>query len=896
MKEKNIPDTKKVDVELENIKFESEKLELDAEFKENSSQKEAQTNFLNNEEPVDRESYFNDEINDISDDTQTGENETIESLDDDSFDQNPASSEKNDNDFEDVSDDENNPMLERENTNSNNKEDESSENKNNDGDNTDETKNNKENEQEKTKDEDSSEKKNDDDSDSNKSKDENSSDKKNDDGSDSNKSKDENSSEKKNNNDSDLNKSKDESKQSDSKNSFKQDNEQKKPDGNKPKEGNNKPSNKNEVAQHNDQSKSQPQSASDNKRQEAKNKQENINKDRKKSGFKDNNSSTTKYNGNKNTGNKNVPRKSQIGKKQESLTQLGNTFKTGVKKGAESVVKSSKWLITTISSMGSIGFIIMIVTIVVLASFLTIFSIVSYADDTQDYSGYSQTDQKIIGKLDELYSRYPNVSAELATTAVIYPFFDEVWSLDVMKCVKSPSDNTAISSDDDEVEEGDDTEDLNVDSVRDDEYLQYFAKWKYRNRLKKFLKKLNELGEQGFYEYLKTDIFEKNGYGYDDMIDDCLCEKESLKNFVLEDLKRFKNNFSTTSFASLNRDADRNKIITFADSYVGDPSTGENKIPYYEGGLANNAMYNGNNFNTDVAPDQDGRTKKGLGAVGFVNWVYWSVISENFGNTNSIDNIIEKSYEIELSDLKNGDIGYDEEKTIIGIYSNGNWIYENAATGYVVSDTGGGKFTRYIRLNYFQGEIYNYTVRTTKPTPDEWNTSNIPIFKWPSSDSLIGECVFYVKNRALEIIQELYNNGSINDVQYKTYKDRLWNYSGNADQFWYQNINGNPGTVWQGYSNNSRSAVITDVRAGAIMGVTSTSLQGKAFGHVVIIEYANPDENKIIISDASNGTRTDCTKHDFKCISFYSYTLTYEQFYAKYGSSFRGFLFFLYNN
>ena len=55
-------------------------------------------------------------------------------------------------------------------------------------------------------------------------------------------------------------------------------------------------------------------------------------------------------------------------------------------------------------------------------------------------------------------------------------------------------------------------------------------------------------------------------------------------------------------------------------------------------------------------------------------------------------------------------------------------------------------------------------------------------------------------------------------------------------------------------------------------------------------------ENKIIISDASNGTRTDCTKHDFKCISFYSYTLTYEQFYAKYGSSFRGFLFFLYNN
>lgn len=653
-----------------------------------------------------------------------------------------------------------------------------------------------------------------------------------------------------------------------------------------------------------------PKSSADKKRDEAKQKQENRNRNNKQNknnvqkgagGIKDRAKNAAKnYAQQKANQNAAVQKAKQAQQKVQQAKKKVQQVKKAVA-ATKAAISTISTIIGAIAAIGLPG-IIIIVVVILLCALLAIFT-PSFAENT-DTSGLSSTDQKTQEKLNDIYSKYPNASKSLGTISVVYPYFSELWGADTSMCLGTTSDTSSdVEYSEEEADTAeDDTEDItSEDAVQDDEYLKFFQKWKYRKRLKKFMKKLEGTTDDDYLNYMETDIFDKNGYGYDDMFEKSTCSTEDLSSYIKKDLKGLKNSFSTTTFSSLNRDADRNKIREFVDTYVGDPASGGEKIPYYEGGLADNAGYSGNNFNTDVTADSAGRTKKGLGSAGFVNWVYWSVVSENFGNQNSIDNIIAKSYEITLSDLKNGDMGYDDSKTVIAIYNDGKWVYEDAATGYVVSDTGGGKFTKYIRANYFQNEMYNFTVRTTAPTPEEWNTDRIPIFKWPSTDSLIGECVFYVKNRALEIIQELYNNGSLNDVQYKTYKDRIWNYSGNADEFWYKNSSGNPGIVWNGYSDNSRSAVITDVRPGAILGATSTSAQGAIYGHVLVVEYANPDEDKIIVTDMSNGTRTDCTKTDFKCITqFNSRTYTYEEFYNKYkeGSktSFRGYLFFLYNN
>lgn len=685
-------------------------------------------------------------------------------------------------------------------------------------------------------------------------------------------------------------------------------------DKNKTPENNNVRDNQNENNGGNVPSKKEeniPKSSADKKRDEAKQKQENRNRNNKPNnnggqkglgGIKNRAKNTARnYAQNKAAENPAVQKVQETKKKVDQVKKRVEQIKKTAK-AAKAAISSMSAIISAIATIGLPGIIIIAALIIIIAVVVIFTPSFTMSDNSE--TNVSSADKKTQEKLNDIYAKYPNASRSLGTMSVVYPYFPELWGVDTLSCLKESSDTSEdveYGEEDAETAE-DDIEDItSEDAVQDDEYLKYFQKWKYRKRLKKFMKKLEGTTDDDYLNYMETDIFDKNGYGYDDMFEKSTCSTEDLSSYIKKDLRGLKNSFSTTTFSSLNRDADRNKIREFVDTYVGDPASGGEKIPYYEGGLADNAGYSGNNFNTDVTADFAGRTKKGLGSAGFVNWVYWSVVNENFGNQNSIDNIIEKSREITLDDLKNGDMGYDEEKTVIAIYNDGKWVYEDAATGYVVSDTGGGKFTKYIRANYFQNEMYNFTVRTTVPTPEEWNTDRIPIFKWPSTDSLIGECVFYVKNRALEIIQELYNNGSLNDVQYKTYKDRIWNYSGNADEFWYRNSSGNPGKVWKGYSDNSRSAVITDVRAGAILGATSTSVQGAIYGHVLIVEYANPDENKIIVTDMSNGTRTDCTKKDFKCITqFNSRTYTYEEFYNKYreGSktSFRGYLFFLYNN
>lgn len=334
--------------------------------------------------------------------------------------------------------------------------------------------------------------------------------------------------------------------------------------------------------------------------------------------------------------------------------------------------------------------------------------------------------------------------------------------------------------------------------------------------------------------------------------------------------------------ASTNYSATRARIVAFGLDQVG-------KIPYYEEGLADVSGFEGNNFGTEVEADINGRDKKGLGSVGFVNWVYWSVIEDNLTNSNNLDVIISQGFEVAQDKLLMGDIGYSEDKTVVGIYAGDNrWILEDSITGNVVAQPD-DRITKFIRHNSFKSETYNFTIRDHAPTSSEWGGSKM--FVRPSRPRLMGECPWYAKNRAAEIIDELYKNGSLTKKQYNKYYNRVSSTSGNGADF-YPN-----GVADKGYSGSTN---IADLKAGSFIGMSSQkSDAGKKWGHVAVVEYVS--EDKIIITEGwrQKKPQTYCSNYsDFSCVVYRKLEFnSYDEFYKFYsdpnGYMLKGYLYFL---
>lgn len=332
----------------------------------------------------------------------------------------------------------------------------------------------------------------------------------------------------------------------------------------------------------------------------------------------------------------------------------------------------------------------------------------------------------------------------------------------------------------------------------------------------------------------------------------------------------------------INFTATRVKIVSFGLEQVG-------KIPYYEEGLADVSGFEGNNFGTEVEADINGRDKKGLGSVGFVNWVYWSVIEDNLTNSNNLDVIISQGFEVAQDKLLMGDIGYSEDKTVVGIYAGENkWIIEDSISGNVVAAPD-DRITKFIRLNMFKFETYNYTIRETKPTASEWG--GMKMFVKPSVPKLMGECPWYAKNRAAEMITELYKNGSLTQKQYNTYINRVRTTFGNGADFY---PGGNADNGYKGSSN------IEDLRAGSFIGMSSQKSEaGKKWGHVAVVEYVS--EDKIIVTEGwrKKIPQTFCSSYsDFSCVEFrHKVFKSYKEFYNYYkdpkGYMLKGYLYFL---
>lgn len=333
--------------------------------------------------------------------------------------------------------------------------------------------------------------------------------------------------------------------------------------------------------------------------------------------------------------------------------------------------------------------------------------------------------------------------------------------------------------------------------------------------------------------------------------------------------------------SSTNYSSSRAKLASFALDKV-------DKVPFYDQGLATASGFEENSFGTEVEADSGGRTKKGLGTIGFINWVYWSVLDENFGNENSVENILSNSFSITQDKLLMGDIGFSSDKTVVAIYVGDNkWVMEDSNAGNVVAKPD-DRITEFYRLNLFKNESYNFSVRTETPTVAEWGGNNMLVK--PSSAGLIGECPWYAKNRAAEIIKEIYENGSITKKQYDSYYQRVKGTAGNGEDFY---PNGSADNGYKGSTN------IEDIKAGSFIGMTSQKSEaGKKYGHVAVIEYVS--ENKIIITEGwRNKSVNKCTNFsDFSCIKFRKTEFdSFQQFYDYYndpnGYQFKGYLYFL---
>lgn len=147
----------------------------------------------------------------------------------------------------------------------------------------------------------------------------------------------------------------------------------------------------------------------------------------------------------------------------------------------------------------------------------------------------------------------------------------------------------------------------------------------------------------------------------------------------------------------------RKDIVVQAADAVG-------KIPYYWGGTAVVPGYEGNDFGKPITPDAHGRTLKGMDCSHFVDWVYWTVMNNNLGNTNT-EGQIRQCSRIDKSQLLPGDLAFLMENgttTHVGIYAGTNesgeavWIHENAGDNNVSMNTV-SYWNVFCRLNIMEG-------------------------------------------------------------------------------------------------------------------------------------------------------------------------------------------------
>ena len=109
-------------------------------------------------------------------------------------------------------------------------------------------------------------------------------------------------------------------------------------------------------------------------------------------------------------------------------------------------------------------------------------------------------------------------------------------------------------------------------------------------------------------------------------------------------------------------------------------------IPYYWGGKASRAGYEGNGFGTVVSPDEEGRRLRGLDCSGWINWVYWTALGSRleYEGTSGLTQI---GTAIERDQLKAGDIIVRTNTETSHVYLFLAWAPDGEM--YVIHETSG---------------------------------------------------------------------------------------------------------------------------------------------------------------------------------------------------------------
>lgn len=258
------------------------------------------------------------------------------------------------------------------------------------------------------------------------------------------------------------------------------------------------------------------------------------------------------------------------------------------KQATKVAAKAIQGLIDLIVATFPISLIVILVVALIAIVIVVAVAVAPGKDDIKDSyesENYSETDLKTLGKLRNLYQKYPNSDAALAMVAVVYPYYETLQDGSVTYYLNTNNKNWDPSktykdyqdiSDYEDSDESEDEEECKDDecdtAVGDDIYLELFRKWSYRRKFKKLLKKSKSMSEDEFTEYLKNDYF-KSESGYKALFNFVDSDKQdAFADAIIEDLKEKKNYFKNYIYDVI---VCSNSSTTLGYSYAGDIIQGE---------------------------------------------------------------------------------------------------------------------------------------------------------------------------------------------------------------------------------------------------------------------------------------------------------------------------------
>lgn len=305
---------------------------------------------------------------------------------------------------------------------------------------------------------------------------------------------------------------------------------------NKSSEDKNVPSNENKTPESLQNKRNQVKQNADNKRYgDSKN---NLNKPQKTGSLKDRTKNRIR------NGVKNAAANSEVGQKvletKEKIDKAKRTIKT-IKKTTQIVTK----VVSAVASVIGLiwPFTLIIVIVVVFAIMLSNIIPGTRGKAGDEKSDYSETDLKTLEKIKGIVEDYPSSDASLAMSAVVYPYFDYLWSKKTKDLVSEDyvDELSEQSFQDEELEYDMDTEDIEAEEkIGHDLYLEIFRKSSYRKNFKTLLKKLSS-GEETFENYLKTKYFKKET-AYKSMTENSP-DESTLMQSMIDDIKNNKSLF-----------------------------------------------------------------------------------------------------------------------------------------------------------------------------------------------------------------------------------------------------------------------------------------------------------------------------------------------------------------